>query len=248
MTQDLAALSHALLDAARKAGAEAADTLAIEGRSVMIDVREGELEQAERSESTDLGLRVLIGRKQAIVSASDTRPETLALMAERAVAMAREAPDDPHAGLADPSQLTQDTGSAALDLFDPAPEPAAEALPWGIDESQLTMRVRWWTDPVRTNVVHTQARVIQAISTALDEAAIDMPYPTNVVLLHDQTEETDGTRGAQREGWPAGDKPPQSRQKVEMKARARRDRAMAPPRSGHEDGDSGAAPEDGDAI
>ncbi|MGR3803339.1 MAG: TldD/PmbA family protein [Marinibacterium profundimaris] len=128
MTQDLAALSHALLDAARKAGAEAADTLAIEGRSVMIDVREGELEQAERSESTDLGLRVLIGRKQAIVSASDTRPETLALMAERAVAMAREAPDDPHAGLADPSQLTQDTGSAALDLFDPAPEPAAEAL------------------------------------------------------------------------------------------------------------------------
>ncbi len=129
-----------------------------------------------------------------------------------------------------------------------ADEPAAEALPWGIDESQLTMRVRWWTDPVRTNVVHTQARVIQAISTALDEAAIDMPYPTNVVLLHDQTEETDGTRGAQREGWPAGDKPPQSRQKVEMKARARRDRAMAPPRSGHEDGDSGAAPEDGDAI
>ena len=106
MTQDLAALSHALLDAARKAGAEAADTLAIEGRSVMIDVREGELEQAERSESTDLGLRVLIGRKQAIVSASDTRPETLALMAERAVAMAREAPDDPHAGLADPSQLS----------------------------------------------------------------------------------------------------------------------------------------------
>ena len=128
MTQDLAALSHALLDAARKAGAEAADTLAIAGSAIEIDVREGVLEQAERSESTDIGLRVLIGRKQAIVSASDTRPETLAMMAERAVAMAREAPDDPHAGLADPDQLTASTDAAALDLADPAPEPAAETL------------------------------------------------------------------------------------------------------------------------
>ena len=56
MTQDLAALSHALLDAARKAGAEAADTLAIAGSAIEIDVREGVLEQAERSESTDIGL------------------------------------------------------------------------------------------------------------------------------------------------------------------------------------------------
>ena len=108
MTQDLATFAHALLDAARKAGAEAADTLAIEGRSVSIDVREGVLEQAERSESVDLGLRVLVGRKQAIVSASDTRPQTLAMMAERAVAMAREAPDDPYCGLAEPGELASD--------------------------------------------------------------------------------------------------------------------------------------------
>lgn len=128
MTQDLAALAHALLDAARKAGAEAADTLVVDGRSVSIDVRDGVLEQAERSESTDLGLRVLIGRKQAIVSASDSRPETLAMMAERAVAMAREAPDDPHAGLAEPGQLAGPVDIAALELADPAAEPSAEAL------------------------------------------------------------------------------------------------------------------------
>ncbi len=128
MTQDLASLAHALLDAARKAGAEAADTLAVDGRSVAIDVRQGVLEQAERSEAVDLGLRVLIGRKQAIVSASDTRPETMAMMAERAVAMAREAPDDPCAGLADPDQLVTDYDIAALDLMDAAPEPAADTL------------------------------------------------------------------------------------------------------------------------
>ncbi len=128
MTQDLDTLAHALLDAARKAGAEAADTLAVEGRSLSIDVRDGALEQAERSESVDLGLRVLIGQKQAVVSASDTRPETLAMMAERAVAMAREAPDDAFAGLADPDQLATDPDIAALDLADPAEEPAPDVL------------------------------------------------------------------------------------------------------------------------
>ena len=128
MTQDLDTLAHALLDAARKAGAEAADTLAVEGRSLSIDVREGALEQAERSESVDLGLRVLIGQKQAVVSASDTRPETLAMMAERAVAMAREAPDDAFAGLADPDQLATDLDVTVLDLADPADEPAPDTL------------------------------------------------------------------------------------------------------------------------
>lgn len=104
------------------------------------------------------------------------------------------------------------------------PSPAPETLPWGIDESQLTMRVRWWTDPKRATLVRTKARVVQAISTALDDAAIDMPYPTNVVLFHDQTEETDGSRGKQREGWPAGTRPPRSRRQAEREER-REDRA-----------------------
>ena len=92
MTQTQAALCHALLDAARKAGADAADAIAISGSSVSVDVRAGALEQAERAEATDIGLRVFIGRRQAVVSASDSRAETLRAMAERAVAMAREAP------------------------------------------------------------------------------------------------------------------------------------------------------------
>lgn len=128
MADNLENLTAALLNAASKAGAEAADAVAMHGQSVTIDVRAGALEQAERAEGTDIGLRVLIGRRQACVSASDTKDDTIRTLAERAVAMAREAPEDPHAGLADPGQLARDWDIAALELDDPAPEPGAQAL------------------------------------------------------------------------------------------------------------------------
>ena len=120
MTHDLA---QALLDAARKAGADSADALVIEGTSLSIDVRAGRLEHAERAEGLDIGLRVLVGRRQACVSSSDASPATLLQMAERAVAMAREAPEDPFAGLADPSQLSARRDAAGLDLADFSDEP-----------------------------------------------------------------------------------------------------------------------------
>lgn len=128
MTQSLADISHALLDAARKAGADTADAIVIQGTSISIDVRDGKLEQAERAEGTDIGLRVLLGQRQAIVSASDTRAETMTAMAERAVAMAAEAPEDPYVGLADPDQLARDWNVDALELCDPTDEPTPEAL------------------------------------------------------------------------------------------------------------------------
>ncbi|MEO0939396.1 MAG: TldD/PmbA family protein [Pseudomonadota bacterium] len=124
----LDALSHALLDHARAAGAEAADVMALRGTSQGVDVRAGALEQAERSEAVDIGLRVLIGQKVATVSASDVSEGTMQMMAERAVAMALEAPDDPYSGLADPDQLARDVNMARLELADPTPEPGAEAL------------------------------------------------------------------------------------------------------------------------
>lgn len=128
MTQSPETLCHALIDAARNAGADAADAMAAEGSSLSIEVREGKLEHAERSEGTDLGLRVFVGKRQALVSSSDMRPETIAAMAERAVAMAKEAPEDPYAGLADPSQLAQNWDLAALELEDPSGEPEPAAL------------------------------------------------------------------------------------------------------------------------
>ncbi|MBH1974218.1 MAG: TldD/PmbA family protein [Rhodobacteraceae bacterium] len=128
MAASLAPLTEALLDAARRAGAEAADAIAISGTSQSIDIRAGRLEQAERSEGTEIGLRVLMGGRQACVSASDTSPATLARLAERAVAMAREAPVDPYAGLADPDQIARTWDLAALELCDESPEPSAAAL------------------------------------------------------------------------------------------------------------------------
>ncbi|WP_102961124.1 mechanosensitive ion channel family protein [Mangrovicella endophytica] len=81
--------------------------------------------------------------------------------------------------------------------------PKAEVLVWDLSDSAITLRVRWWTHSKRTDVVHVQAALLEAIKHGLDEAGIDMPFPTRMVLLHDQTDEFDGVRGRQREGWPA---------------------------------------------
>ncbi|WP_238365158.1 TldD/PmbA family protein [Mesobacterium pallidum] len=128
MIRPLPDLTQALLSAAKRAGADAADAIAVSASSISIDIRHGALEQAERSEGTDLGLRVLIGRRQACVSASDTRDETIAEMAARAVAMAREAPEDPYAGLAEPGDVVRNGTAEGLDLCDPAEEPAPATL------------------------------------------------------------------------------------------------------------------------
>ena len=125
---DLEKLTQHLIALAKSAGADAADSLAVDGTSINIDVRGGALEQAERSEGIDIGLRVLVGQRQACVSASDTSEGTLQQMAERAVAMAKEAPEDPYAGLADPSQLATAWDVDALELADPADEPSAADL------------------------------------------------------------------------------------------------------------------------
>ncbi len=82
-------------------------------------------------------------------------------------------------------------------------DPAVEALPWGLEASWVTIRVRWWTASRRSDVVHVTAKVIASIKRTLDAAGVDMPFDTTVMLFHDQTEELDGTRGRQREGWPA---------------------------------------------
>ncbi len=121
-------LAQALLAEAKRAGADAADALVVDGTTQSIEVLKGALEQAERSEGIELGLRVLIGQRQACVAASDTSADTLRTMAERAVAMARETPEDPSVGLADPDALATDWDLGVLDLADPAEEPDPAAL------------------------------------------------------------------------------------------------------------------------
>ena len=120
------ALLHDLVSAARRAGADAAEAAMAERRALGVNVRLGELEEVEREESRDLGLRVFVGRRQAVVSGSDLSPAARARLVERAVAMARVAPEDPYAGFAPRERLRSGAGPE-LDLLDPA-EPTAEAL------------------------------------------------------------------------------------------------------------------------
>ncbi|WP_237058675.1 mechanosensitive ion channel family protein [Microbulbifer sediminum] len=77
-----------------------------------------------------------------------------------------------------------------------------EALPWELAASWVTIRMRWWTLSRQTDANHIGSAVVRAIKLALDEARIDMPFETRVQLFHDQTEENDGDRDRQREGWP----------------------------------------------
>jgi PmbA protein len=114
-----------LLARARRAGADAADALYVQGTSISHARRLGKLEKLERSEGQDLGLRVFVGKRQAIVSSSDRSPKAIEELVERAVAMARLAPEDPFCGLADPAELAREIPD--LDLFDPV-EPSTETL------------------------------------------------------------------------------------------------------------------------
>ncbi|MEO0503164.1 MAG: TldD/PmbA family protein [Pseudomonadota bacterium] len=124
----LSDLTDQMLRAARAAGADAADAMVVQGVSNSVDVREGALEQAERAEGIDLGLRVFVGQRQANVSTSDASARTIEEMAARAVAMAREAPEDAYAGLADPDALSDRRDAAGLELHDPTPEPSPADL------------------------------------------------------------------------------------------------------------------------
>src|ERR1700756_5548185 len=101
-------LAERLGVAPRRAGADAADAIATRGVSQSVEVRDGTVEESERAEGDDLGLRVLVGRRQAVVSTNDLSGANADALAERAVAMARVAPEDRFAGLADPEQLARD--------------------------------------------------------------------------------------------------------------------------------------------
>ncbi len=119
-------LLHDMVASALRAGADAAEAAMADRRSLGVTVRLGELEEVEREESRDLGLRVFVGRRQAVVSGSDLSANARAKLVERAVAMARVAPEDPYGGFAPQSRLAR--GPAPdLDLHDPT-EFGADAL------------------------------------------------------------------------------------------------------------------------
>ena len=95
-----------------------------------------------------------------------------------------------------------------------ADQPGVEVWPWALNDSTIDLKIRWWNARNKTNNVETKARVIVAVAQAAKNHGIDLPFPTSVVLLHDQSEESDGDRKLQREGWPAGSNPPNPRRQL----------------------------------
>lgn len=128
------ALLHEVVETALKAGADAAEAVGAQRAALSVSVRQGNLEDVEREESRDLGLRVFVGKSQAVVSGSDLSPEARGRLVERAVAMARLAPEDIYAGLADKARLFK--GPAPdLELYDPT-ELTAEQLEASAHETE----------------------------------------------------------------------------------------------------------------
>ena len=123
-TDSLSILSD-LIAQAKKAGADAADAVLVEGDSLSHGQRLGKLEKIERAEGKDLGLRVFVGQRSATVSSTDFKKDALREAVERAIAMAKLAPEDKYAGIADSSQLAKSWPE--IDMLDPA-EPTPEQL------------------------------------------------------------------------------------------------------------------------
>jgi PmbA protein len=119
-----------LLARAKKAGADDADAVYVEGTSLSVAQRLGKMEKLERSEGADLGLRVLIGKKQAVVSSSDVSDGALEELVERAVAMAKNAPEDPYCGIADPSELAETFDVEGLELCEPGEVSQEKLIEW----------------------------------------------------------------------------------------------------------------------
>jgi PmbA protein len=114
-----------LIKQAKALGADAADAIYVESASLGVSFRMGKLEDVERSESLDVGLRVFVGKRQAVSSSTDLRASSLQALAERVVGMAKTAPEDPWCGLADASLLARNL--PALDLEDKT-DPGAAVL------------------------------------------------------------------------------------------------------------------------
>jgi PmbA protein len=112
---DLQSIAADLVALARKAGADSCDALCAAGEGTDVEVRHGAIEKLERTESQVLGLRVFVGQNSAIASGSVTTSDAMRRLAENAIAMAREAPPDPFAGIAPTEMLAG--GAADLDLY-----------------------------------------------------------------------------------------------------------------------------------
>ncbi len=214
--KDPQAILAAVLAAAKKAGADAADALFVEGVSSSVSYRLGKLEDVERAESSDLGLRVFVGNRVAIVSSTDFSADALAALPARAVTMARLAPEDKYAGLAPTDRLARDI--PALDLED-AGEPSAERLvEMARDVEGAALAVKGVTNSEGGGASFSRSAVALATSTGFYGRYAGTSHGIGVAVLagigtgmerdydHASTRHASDLRSAQDIGRTAGEK------------------------------------------
>jgi PmbA protein len=175
-------LAAALVEAARKAGASAADAMIGISRSSAISVRLGEIEDIDHSEAFEVGLRLFDGQRSATVSSASLDPEGFAELAERAFAMARQAPEDPYAGLADAALL----GSGEpvdLQLFDPATPPLAELEQRARTSEEAARAVAGVTNSNGASAGAGQSLVALATSTGFAHALLGSHFSCSASVI-----------------------------------------------------------------
>ena len=166
---------------AQTAGANAADLLYAEGMSVTMSYRLGKPENLDRAEGIDLGLRVLIGKRQAIVSSSDCSDAALDELVERAVAMARVVPEDQFCGLADSEQLANDIPD--VDECDPV-EPSATVLEARAHEAEAAARdVPGVTNSEGAEAGWSRSRIAIAASNGFAKVRVRSSHSISAAVL-----------------------------------------------------------------
>ena len=170
MSGDMLELLQGLLSRAKKAGADAGDAVHVESRSLSVAQRLGAPEKLERSESADVGLRVFVGKSQAIVSSSDISEGTLDELAERAVAMAGAVPED--------HRIQQGVGSQPV----PAVDANAGTFTSGVDTRQVGLSVHVGLYPTHY-VMHARADGHRVLNHVYANQ-VDADLPNLAQLFH----------------------------------------------------------------
>ena len=143
MNNNLELIAKTLLEMSKKAGADLAETLILEQESISVDTQNGSIETLERSEGIEVGLRVSVNNRQACISSSDVRKQTIEKMVERSIAMAREAPRDNDILSAKPDQIAKDWDLKSLDLIDEKAMSSPERLKnWAIEAEDKAQSVK----------------------------------------------------------------------------------------------------------
>jgi len=174
-------LLDSIITKAKKAGAESVDALVAQGTSLSLGWRLGKLENLDRSEGGDLGLRVFIGKKQAVVSSSDLSEKTIDALIEQAINMAKAAPEDPFCGIAEPSQLASSVPK--LSLSDTAEPEAEQMKAWAAAAEDAARAVKGVTNSEGADASWGRSSVALAASNGFSGAYAITRYSLSASVL-----------------------------------------------------------------